>query len=238
MISPVCPSTVSTTTTTPSPASLRRSRRTEPPTSPIPSPSTNVMPACTRSIDSDPLADLDHVAVLADDHVVARDAHLDGEPGVMLEMPALAVDRDEPPRPDQREHEPELLLGRVTAGVHRVGRHVVHVAAGPVQRVDDAMDRRLVARDQRRRQHDRVVRAELHPLVLPRRHQRQRRVRLTLAAGTDHDHPARDRAGRPPRSRRCPRRAPGAARAGAPPRRSSAWSGRGTRRPVRSPAPR
>src|SRR4029079_5400842 len=47
--SPDCASTVTTTTTTPSPASLRRSRSTSPPMSPIPSPSTNVMPARTRS---------------------------------------------------------------------------------------------------------------------------------------------------------------------------------------------
>jgi hypothetical protein len=49
------------------------------------------------------------------------------------------------------------------------------------------MDRRLVPGDQRRREDDGLTRADLDPLVLSLRHQREGRVRLPLRAGADHD---------------------------------------------------
>jgi hypothetical protein len=54
-----------------------------------------------------------------------------------------------------------------------------------VQRVDDAIDVRLVARDRVGRDDDDVVPAHLHPLVLVRGHERQRAERLALRPGAD-----------------------------------------------------
>ena len=191
--SPVCESTVTTTTTTPSPASFRRSRSTSPPTSPMPRPSTNVMPACTRSTIStrSPTSTTSPSSQMITWSL--GDADLFGEPRVVLQVPALTVDRDEPARPHQREHQAQFLGGGVTARVHRVGGHVVDVGAGAIHGVDHPVDRRLVARDQRRRQHHGVALLELDPLVLALRHQRERAERLALASGADHDHAARDR---------------------------------------------
>ena len=88
--------TPTTTTTTPSPASFRRSRRT--------SPADVADPEAVheRHARSDPVdlrdrgSDVDHVAVLADQDALARDADLLREPRVMLQVSALAVHRDEP----------------------------------------------------------------------------------------------------------------------------------------------
>ena len=60
-----------------------------------------------------------------------------------------------------------------------------HLGAGAVQRVDDAGDVRLVARDRVRGDHDDVVAADLHVLVLVRGHQRERAHRLALRSGAD-----------------------------------------------------
>ena len=68
------------------------------------------------------LPDLHDVAVLADERPLGRDPDLVRQPGMVLEVPPFAVDRDEPAGSHQREHQPELLLRGVTAGVHRVGR--------------------------------------------------------------------------------------------------------------------
>jgi NADH:ubiquinone oxidoreductase subunit 5 (subunit L)/multisubunit Na+/H+ antiporter MnhA subunit len=96
-------------------------------------------------------AHLQDVAVLADDHVLGRDPDLGGDLRVVRELSALAVDRHEPPRPNQREHEAELLGRRVTARVHPRRRQVEDVGPRPVQTVDHPVDRRLVPGDEARR---------------------------------------------------------------------------------------
>ena len=112
------------------------------------------------------LTDLDGVPVLADKDALIGDAHLAGEARVVGEVSELPVNGNEPPRPDEVQHELELLGCRMPGDVHGSNRHVKHVRTRPVEPIERAMDRRLVPGDDRRGQDDRVTALELHPLVL------------------------------------------------------------------------
>ena len=109
----------------------------------------------------------------------------------MHQMAVLAVDRHEPLGLHQVEQELQLLLRRVPRDVHRRVASVNHLGTRTVQRIDHARHVRLVARDRVRGDDDDVVGADLHVLVLVRRHERQRAHRLTLRAGAHDAHLAR-----------------------------------------------
>ena len=137
--------------------------------------------------DPDLLADLHHVAVLRDHGVVGGDPDLAGQPDVVVEVAALAVHRDEPPRAHQVEDGLQLVGGGVPGHVDGGDGDMEDVGPGPVQPVRHAVDGRLVAGDQRARQHHGVAGLELHPLVLARRHQAEGGEWLALGARRDHD---------------------------------------------------
>ena len=61
-----------------------------------------------------------------------RDADLLGETRVMLQVAALAVDRDEPARSHEREQQTELLLRRVTRSRAR-GRPACGYTSAPLR---------------------------------------------------------------------------------------------------------
>ena len=65
---------------------------------------------------------------------------------------------------------------------------VDHVGAAPREVVDHAADRLLVAGNRARREHDRVVGADLDVAVIVDRDARQRRHRLALRAGRQAQH--------------------------------------------------
>ena len=56
--------------------------------------------------------------VLDHDHFGRAIGHALGDPGVTRQLPVLAVHRHEETRPDQRDHELELLLAAVPGDVH------------------------------------------------------------------------------------------------------------------------
>ena len=89
----------------------------------------------------------------------AGDADLGRDLGVVRQVTPFAVDRDEPPRAHQRRASagapPAAAWPLACTGY---GGQVEHVRAGPVQPVDHAVDRGLVAGISARRQHDAVAR--------------------------------------------------------------------------------
>ena len=101
--SPDLASTVTTTTTTPSSARTRRSRST--PLAHIADDAVDVEVAGRDLADEvDPaVGQLDDVAVLGEQHPGGVDAHLLGQPGVMGEVPELAVHGNEAVRAGQRQ---------------------------------------------------------------------------------------------------------------------------------------
>src|SRR5438132_5151383 len=64
------------------------------------------------------IAQLNGISVLHDQDAVLGHAHLHGQPCVMGEMPQLAMDRDEPSRPNQVQHELQLFRRGVPRHVH------------------------------------------------------------------------------------------------------------------------
>ena len=106
---------------------------------------------------------------------------------MVVDLPQLAVDRDEVARARQGEHDLELLPAGVPRDVQRRARAHDHVGAASVQVVDDAIDRLLVAGDGARRQHDDVPGVVRHLLVIVEGYPGQGRHRLPLAAGGDQD---------------------------------------------------
>ena len=185
------------------------------------------------------LADLDHVAVLADRGCWSR-----GIPTSSARRAWCCRCRRSPCTGmnhrgrNEREQQTKLLLRRVAARVDRIGRHVEDVGAAAVQRVDHPMDRGLVPGDQARRQDHRVALLELDPLVLAGGHQAERRVGLALAARADDHHAARVDASRPRRCRSRRDRRGAGCRSAAPRRPSSASIARGTSPHARRRSPR
>ncbi len=105
------------------------------------------------------------------------------------QVAVLAVDRHERRGADDVVEELQLVGGGVARDVDVSDALVDHLRALAEQAVDGSVDRRLVARDHRGGQHDRVALAQLDLAMLARRHQRQRGVGLTLRPGA-HDHGA------------------------------------------------
>ena len=134
------------------------------------------------------VGELEHVAVLAQQHVVVGDTHRPPEPGVGDEMAILAVDRHVVVGPHDRQVGLDLVGLGVPGGVDVDDAGVDDLGAGAQQAVDDAVDVALVAGDRVTRQDHRVVVAELDELVLDASKQRERRHRLALRSGGDHAH--------------------------------------------------
>ena len=109
-----------------------------------------------------------------------RHAHELTEAGVGDHVPVLAVDRDVPLGVDDRQVGLDLVGLGVAGGMHVEDAGVHHFGTDAQQPVDDGVHVALVARNRMARQHDRVVLAELQPLVLAAGHQTERRHRLTL----------------------------------------------------------
>ncbi len=132
------------------------------------------------------VVELHEVAVLGEDDLGLRlasgeDARRD--PRVLRQLAVLAVHRDEEARPHQRQHQLQLFFAAVSRHVHVLDPLVDHVGAAPREVVHHAADRLLVAGNRARREHDRVVGADLDVAVIVDRDARQRRHRLALRAG-------------------------------------------------------
>ncbi len=134
------------------------------------------------------LSEHELVAVGAHDDVVGGDAHLPAELGVGDHVAVLAVHRDEPLGPGDREVHLEVLGLGVAGGVDVGDARVHDLRAGPDQAVDDLGDVLLVARDRVRAHDHDVVGAEGEPAVLVGRHEGQGRHGLALGAGGDDAH--------------------------------------------------
>ena len=111
-----------------------------------------------------------------------------GDAGVLRQLAVLAVNRHEVARPDQREHQLQLLGAAVSGDVDvlHVGRDDVGAAAGDV--AHRAGDRLLVAGNRARREHHGVVGTELDEAVIVDGDARERRLRFALRAGRDAEH--------------------------------------------------
>ena len=129
-----------------------------------------------------PLGKFDDVAVFAQQHALATDAHHLCEAGVGHHVAVLPMDRYVPLRVDDREVCLDVVGLRMTGGVHVPDAGVHDFGAEAQQPVDHPVDIALVAGDGVARQHHGVVLAELQELVLPTGHQAERRHRLALRA--------------------------------------------------------
>ena len=112
-----------------------------------------------------------------------------GQTRVPEQVAILAVDGQEVARAREVQHELEVFLARVPGHVHERVVLVEHLGAEPVERVDDAAHRALVAGDHARGDDHEVAALDLDVLVLAGRHQGQRRVRLALAPRREDDLP-------------------------------------------------
>ena len=110
-----------------------------------------------------------------------------GQLGVQPQPLVVAVDRHHVARLGQVEHQLQLLLPAVAGGVDRRVFGGDHGGADLVDAVDRLVDRALVAGHRRGREDDRVAGVQLDVAVVVVGHPPQRRERLALAAGRDHD---------------------------------------------------
>ncbi len=102
-------------------------------------------------------------------------------------MAVLAVHGHEVPRVGELQHALQILLARVAGDVDERVVIVEHLGAETIERVDHAADRALVAGNDARGDDDEIATRHLHVLVLAGGHERERGVRLALAAGRQND---------------------------------------------------
>src|SRR6476469_9539907 len=134
----------------------------------------------------DPVDEVDDDAVLGEHDVVLVDAGGDGELGVGIHVPPLAVHGKDVARLDDVVAVEQLARAGVARDVH-LGIALVHdVGAEAHEAVDDAVDGVLVAGDEAAREQHRVAGADVDA-VLAVRHPREGGHRLTLGAGADED---------------------------------------------------
>ena len=167
----------------------RRSRRATSSGSPTLTPSTKITPAWMSSPKRAPFSSISSGRPLRPWKTFSGSIPTDcGELGVQAQALVVAVDRQHVARLGQVEHQLQLLLPAVAGGVDRrvFGGH--HRGADLVDAVDRFVDRALVAGHRRRREDDRVAGVQLDVAVVVVGHPPQRRERLALAAGRDHDH--------------------------------------------------
>src|SRR6476661_4261305 len=130
--------------------------------------------------------EVDDDAVLGKHDVVLVDPGGDGDLGVGVHVPPLAVDREHVARLDDVVAVEQLAGAGVAGDVH-LGVALVHDRGAEAhQAVDDPVDGVLVARDEAAREQHRVTGADVDA-VLAVRHPREGRHRLTLGAGADED---------------------------------------------------
>src|SRR5207237_3775604 len=92
----------------------------------------------------------DGLAVLAYEDALGGYPDVASEVGVVLELPVLAVDRNEVARPDELEHLAQLFAMGVARNVNVVGVCVEDAGTVAVEIVDRLMDQPLVARSRTR----------------------------------------------------------------------------------------
>src|SRR6478735_5296816 len=130
--------------------------------------------------------EVDDDAVLGKHDVVLVDAGGDGDLGVGVHVPPLAVDREHVARLDDVVAVEQLAGAGVAGDVH-LGVALVHDRGAEAhQAVDDPVDGVLVARDEAAREQHRVTGADVDA-VLAVGHPRQGCHRLALRAGADED---------------------------------------------------
>ena len=168
---------------------MRRSRSATSVTSPMSTPSTKIIPDCSGSPKRAPFSvDLERQAVLALEDVVGVDADRLGELAVQVDALVVAVERHDVARPDEVEHQLDLLRVAVAGGVDRRVAGRDHVAADVVEPVDRLVDGALVAGDRRGGEDDGVAVVQLDLRVVAVGHAPQRAERLALGArGDDHE---------------------------------------------------
>ena len=107
---------------------------------------------------------------------------------MQLQLPVLAVDRNEIFRLHQIDDQLQLFLAGVSADVDRRRRSVVvdHVRLAPEQVIDHPVDGLLVAGNDARRQHHGVALFDLGVLVIVHRGARERRHRFALRPADQH----------------------------------------------------
>src|ERR1022692_627133 len=134
------------------------------------------------------VVDLQHVAGFHDEGIFqARGAQMLGQACVLGELPELAVDRHEVPRPHQVQDQLHFFHAGVPGNVHRwIHAAVQHVGPAARHVVDHAEDALLVARDDARAQHHRVAFFHRDVLVVIHGHARKRRHGLALRARNEH----------------------------------------------------
>ena len=129
-----------------------------------------------------------NVAAL-DQHDFAHGAvHGGGHFGVQLQLPVLAVDRNEILRLHQVDDQLQFFLAGVSADVdrRRGAVFVNHVRLAAEQVVDHAVDGLLVAGNDARGEHDRVAFLDFGVLVIVDGGARERRHGLALRAADHH----------------------------------------------------
>ena len=132
---------------------------------------------------------LNDSAVLADDDVPAVVTHTHDHVAALVEHAALAVHGDEELRLYERVHHFELFLAGVARYVQIGAALVDDLRALGEELVNNAGDRRLVAGNGARGDDDAIARADVHLLMLGKRHAVERGHALALAAGGDYDGP-------------------------------------------------
>jgi hypothetical protein len=135
----------------------------------------------------DAVLQFDDVAVLAQEHVVGRAAGGDRDLPVGAHVPVLAVHRHDVLRFHDVVEQGQVAALGVARHVDVRDPLVDHVAPATRQAVDGPEHGVFIAWDQAGGQDDRVALPHVDVAVIARRHQRQGRVRLALAArGDDH----------------------------------------------------
>ena len=180
-------SRTTTGTTIPSATAGGDRARTTSSTPAPPERSSSTRPAAMRGLAPRAVAEGQHVAVLGQQHAVRGQARPRREPRVLREHPVLAVDGHQVPRPHQAQQLEQVFAAAVAGDVNAGGARMHHVAAAAEQVADQPRDDALVAGDRARREHHGVARADGHVAVLVEADHRERRERLALAAGDEHE---------------------------------------------------
>src|SRR5215212_2041569 len=137
--------------------------------------------------DRGPLAvKLEHVAILDQNDVLFRVAEMVFDELLVPEKhPVFAVNRHDKLRTHSFRHDPDVFLRSMPADVDQPAFLFDDVRATLVDESDHARDQTLVARNDARRQHDRVAFFDHQPFVTLHRHLRERRARLALRSSDE-----------------------------------------------------
>jgi len=133
------------------------------------------------------LIDFEYVAAFDQHHTAHGTVHGSGQFRVQLELAVFAVNGDEIPRPYQVDNQPQFFLAGVAAYVDRGGRAVViyDMSLAAEEVVDQAIDGLLVAGNDARGEHDRVMLFDSGVLVIIDRGAGECGHRLALGAADE-----------------------------------------------------